>query len=230
MANNSETASISLEVEYKNVKTIRLTVYPPDGRVKVTAPLGTASAEIKKFAASKIDWINKHREKFFNHSKISASIQNQSIVYVWGVPHHLSIIAHGGNSKILLDGENMKMYIKEDSDKSKRQEILDRWYRRILKQTAPPIIAKWEGIIGVKVNKLFVRKMKSHWGSCNCERQTLRLNSELVKRNPECLEYVIVHEMLHIIEKGHNRDFYFLLNKYMPDWKNIRKKMNRGEI
>ena len=157
-------------------------------------------------------------------------MQNKSTVYVWGVPYQLSIIAHRGNSKILLDGGTMKMYVREDSEKSKREEILDRWYRRILKQTAPPIIAKWEKIIGVKVNKLFVRKMKSHWGSCNCDRQTLRLNSELVKRSPECLEYVIVHEMLHIIEKGHNRDFYYLLNKYIPDWKNIRKKMNRGEL
>jgi len=230
MADNSERVSISFEVEYKNVKALRLTVYPPDGRVKVTAPPGTVPAEIRKFVSSKIDWINRHREKFFNHSKITVSLKNQSTVYVWGVPHQLSIIAHRGNSKISLDGGTMKMYVSEDSGKSKKEEILDRWYRRILKQTAPAIIAKWEGIIGVKVNKLFVRKMKSHWGSCNCEKQTLRLNSELVKRSPECLEYVIVHEMLHIIEKGHNRDFYFLLNKYMPDWKNTRKKMNRGEL
>jgi len=122
------------------------------------------------------------------------------------------------------------MYIRSGAAKTKRTEVLDRWYRRALKEAASPIIKKWESKIGVTVQKLFIRKMKSCWGSCNCKNRTLRLNSELAKRGVECLDYVILHEILHIIEKGHNCNFYGLMNQFMPEWKIIRKKMNSGEI
>ena len=223
-------AAIPVEVEYRNVKTLRLTVFPPDGRVRIAAPPGTEPAFIKKFASSKIKWIEKHRERFLNHSKLSGSLRNNSKVFVWGAAHELELIERRGNPKIIIEGGYMKMFVRPDSTKAKRLEFLDRWYRRILKETAPAIIKKWEAIIGVEVKKLYVRKMKSHWGSCNRERQTLRLNSELVKRSPECLEYVIVHEMLHIIEKGHNSRFYRLMNKHIPAWKAIRKRMNKGDL
>jgi len=223
-------ADIPIEVEFRNVKTIRLTVYPPDGRVKVVAPSGTNREDIRKFAASKIDWINKQREKFLNHSKLTTSLKNHSTIFVWGDSLELEIIERKGNSKIVLEDGSVKMYVRPDYTKAKRQEILDKWYGKILKESALPVIEEWEKRIGVKVNKLFIRKMKTCWGSCNGARQTLRLNSELAKRKRECLEYVVVHEMIHIIEKSHNRKFYNLLNKYLPGWKDIRKKMNSGEL
>jgi predicted metal-dependent hydrolase len=222
--------AIPIEVEFRNVKTMRLTVYPPDGRVRIISPLGANPEDIRKFAASKIDWIQKHREKFLNHSKLIVSLKNNSTLFVWGEPRELEIIERIGNPKIVLEDGNMKMYVRPDSTKAKRQELLDKWYSKILKDAALPVIEEWEKRIGVEVKKLFVRKMKTHWGSCNGTRQTLRLNSELAKRKRECLEYVIVHEMLHIIEKSHNRKFYSLLNKYLPAWKVIRKKMNSGEL
>ena len=225
-----ELADISFDVEYRNVKTLRLTVYPPDGRVRIAAPPGAAPEFIRKFAASKIGWIEKHRERFLNHSKLIGSLRNHSTVYVWGKAYELELVERSGNPKIAIDGERMTMYVRPGSLKAKKQEFLDRWYRRILNEAAAVIIKKWEAPIGVEVKKLYIRKMKSHWGSCNYQKQTLRLNSELAKRSPECLEYVIVHEMLHIIEKGHNRNFYRLLNKYIPAWKTIRKKMNTGDI
>jgi len=223
-------AGIPFEVEYKNVKTLRLTVYPPDGRVRIAAPFGTAHDYIRKFAVSKIGWIEKHRERFLNYSKITGSVKNHSTVYVWGIPYELELIERRGNPRIIIEGGHIKMYTRPDSSKAKRQEFLDKWYHRNLKETAPGIIKKWESRTGIEVKKLYVRKMKSHWGSCNCEKQTMRLNSELAKRDPECLEYVIVHEMTHIIEKSHNRNFYRLLNQYMPAWKEIRKKMNSGNL
>ena len=221
--------ALQVEIEYKNVKAMRLTVYPPDGRVKITAPLGKDYESIKEFAASKIGWIEKHRQKFMNHSKLTGSLKNHSVVYVWGASLELEIIERKGHPKIIIAAGKMKMYARPGSTKAKRQEFLDKWYRDALKDTAPKIIKTWEKRIGVEVKKLYVRKMKTHWGSCNCEKQTLRLNSELAKRDPVYLEYVIVHEMLHIIEKGHNKKFYRLLNQYLPEWKSIRKKMNLGE-
>ena len=151
-------------------------------------------------------------------------------MYIWGAAHELELIERAGNSKIIITDTRMTMYVRPGSTKAKRQEYLDKWYRRILKEAALAIVEKWEGRIGVEVKKIYVRKMKSHWGSCNYGKQTMRLNSELAKRKIECLEYVIVHEMLHIIESGHNRNFYRLLNKYIPGWKDIRKKMNRGDL
>jgi predicted metal-dependent hydrolase len=215
-------------VEYRKLKTIRLTVHPPDGRVKIAAPIGMDREQIRTFAVSKIAWIEKHRERYLKHSKINSSLKNHSAVYIWGTAYKLEIIERKGNSKIKVEGGNIKLYVRPDSTKAKKLEILDKWYHKILEEVSLPIIKKWEAIIGVEVKKLYVRKMKTHWGSCNGEKQTLRLNSELAKRNPVYLEYVIVHEMLHIIEKSHNRRFYSLLNKYLPGWKETRKKMNAG--
>jgi len=214
---------------------MRLTVYPPDGRVRVIAPSGTAPDVVKKFAISKIKWIEKHRVKFLNNpaSKnpaASGALRNNSTVYVWGVPHKLELVQRSGYSKVVIADGQMTMYIRPLCTKAKKEEVLDRWYHRTLQEAAAIAIKKWESIIGVQVKKLYVRKMKSHWGSCNYQRQTLRLNSELAKRDPKYLEYVVVHEMLHIIEKGHNRIFYGMLEQYIPDWKAIRKKMNSGVI
>jgi predicted metal-dependent hydrolase len=225
-----EQSAIPVEVEFRNVKTLRLTVYPPDGRVRIISPFGANREEIKKFAVSKIAWIRKQREKFLNHSKLTTSLGNHSTHFVWGDPWELEIIERRGNPKIVMEDGKMKMYVRPDSTKAKRQAFLDKWYSKILKDAALPLIENWQGRIGVEVKKLFVRKMKTHWGSCNSTKQTLRLNSELAKRKRECLEYVIVHEMLHIIEKSHNRHFYSLLNKYLPAWKIVRKKMNSGEL
>jgi len=222
--------NIQFNIEFKNVKNMRLTVFSLDGRVKISAPKGTTLESVKRFALSKIQWVKKHREKYLKNPKTSGFLQNHSSVYVWGKAYNLELIERKGHPKIIIEDDSMKMYIRPLSSKSKIQELLDAWYHRIIKETAPAIIEKWEKIIGVEVKKLFVRKMKTHWGSCNSIKKTLRLNSELAKRELLCLEYVIVHEMVHIIEKAHNNNFYRLLNKYLPNWKIIRKKMNSGEM
>jgi predicted metal-dependent hydrolase len=220
---------VQIDVEYKNVKTMRLTVYPPDGRVKLSAPFETVPADARKFGASKYEWIVNQRSRVLNHSK-TAQIKNHAVVHVWGIPHELIIVEHKGNSKIVIEDKYIKMYARPEFTKARKLEILDKWYSRIIKQTAPKIINKYEQVLGLKVKKLYVRKMKTYWGSCNCEKQTLRLNSELAKRDPVCLEYVIIHEMLHLIEKSHNRIYYKMLNEHFPSWKIIRKKMNKGEL
>ena len=214
---------------------MRLTVYPPDGKVKIAAPNGMNLDEIKKFALSKINWVKKQRDRFLDGAAEkrrpkAGTLRNHSTMYVWGKAYELELIERRGNPKIVLEEGYMKMYVRPDSTKAKRLEYLDKWYSRILKEAAPALIKKWETITGINIDKLYVRKMKTHWGSCNTIRQTLRLNSELAKRPPECIEFVIVHEMLHVIEKGHNKKFYRLLAKYIPHWKAIRKRMNSASI
>jgi len=229
-----ELSAIPIELEYRSVKTMRLLVYP-DGRVKIAAPEGMSTEYIKKFAASKIDWIKKQRDRFLKSTAEkkrpkTGTLRNHSAMYVWGKAYELELIERRGNPKIVLEDGYMKMYVRPDSTRAKRLEYLDKWYSRILKEAAPALVKKWETVTGIGVEKLYVRNMQTHWGNCNTVSQTMRLNSVLAKRHPECLEYVIVHEMLHVIEKGHNRKFYRLLAKYIPQWKTIRKKMNSGEI
>ena len=162
--------------------------------------------------------------------KVKKALQNHSAIYVWGKAYELVITECSGYSKISLDNGYMMMRIRRNSKNTKKQETLDRFFRRILEKAALPIIEKWEDVLKVKVTKLYIRKMKTHWGSCSYAKHSIRLNSELAKRSPECLEYVIVHEMLHIIQKGHGRDFYDLLNNYVPEWKMIRKNLNAVSI
>jgi predicted metal-dependent hydrolase len=220
--------SIPVEVEYRGIKNMRITVYPPDGKVRITAPFDTPMELIRNFAVSKTAWIEKHREKFRSRSKTPLALKNNGQVWVWGEALVLEIAERRGNPKILVTGGIMKMQVRPGSQAEKHQALLDKWYRRLVGEAAQVLIKKWEPLIGVKVEGLYIRKMKSHWGSCNAVRRTLRLNSELAKKPPDCLEYVIVHEMLHIIEVHHNEKFYRLLNRFIPSWKEIRKKMNAG--
>ena len=235
-----EIASIRFEVEFRKIKTLCLTVYPPNsqrpaGMVKIAAPIGTTQDFIQKFAISKIEWVKNQQERFQKNQvgkklKAEDPLKNNSTVFLWGNAYKLEIIERSGHPKIVIDSGCMKFFVRPDSTKAKRQEVFDKWYRKITKKAAEEKVKELESSIGVTVKKLYVQKMKTHWGSCNYKKQTLRLNSELAKRDPICLNYVIVHEMLHIIEKGHNQNYYRLMSKYFPDWKSIRKKMNSGEL
>ena len=200
----------------------------PLGSVKVTAPQGTERGYIREFVLSKIEWIEKNQKRIQGRSGTAETLKNNSPVFIWGKEFKLEITGRQGNSKIRIEDGLVKMFIRSGSEKTKKQELLDRWRRRAVKDAAAPVIEKWESVLKLKVKKLYIRKMKTHWGSCNCTRQTLRLNSELSKQSPDCLEYVIIHEMLHIIEKGHNKKFYAMLAKYVPDWKSLKKKLNYG--
>ncbi|AEF80985.1 M48 family metallopeptidase [Leadbettera azotonutricia] len=230
MAQGLTLGNIFIEVEYRRMKNMRITVYPPDGRVLAAVPLNTSAELIRGFVVSKLPWIEKHREKFRSNSKAAGSLKEGEKVYVWGKALDLEIVEKPGNPKITISDGCIKMKVRPGATTAKKQELLDKWYRNAVKEAAPLIIKKWEPLLKVEVLGLYVRKMKSHWGSCNSERQTLRLNSELAKKSPECFEYVILHEMIHIIEVGHNKRFYSYLNKFMPVWKTIRKKMNSGEL
>jgi predicted metal-dependent hydrolase len=224
-----QVGSLRIEVTYKPVKNLRLTVYPPDGRVKVSAPRDMTADFIRHFAASRMTWIEKQQDRYRRLAALREKEDAENIQSVWGVPYRLTVIEKRGNPAVTAENGVLTLCVRPDTDRNRRQALLDAWRLKVLKETAPGLIEKWEGIIGVKTAALYVRKMKSHWGSCNCARRTVRLNSELVKRSPECLEYVIVHELIHLIEPAHNRNFYRLLNRYMPSWKAIRTRLNTGE-
>lgn len=226
MAASFKLADILVEINFKPVKNIRITVYPPDGRVCVSAPPDTAREAIKRFAASKMQWIKKTRERIIRLSKTG----DKNHCSVWGVLYKMSVTEKPGRSKITLDSEVIKFHVPPNTAKKKKQQLLDKWYHRLIREAAPPLVQKWKAKIGVGVNKIYYRKMKTRWGSCNYRQHTIRLNTELAKKPPVCLEYVIVHELLHMIEPSHNKNFYRLMSRFVPNWKIIRKKMNAGEL
>ena len=241
-----------IHIEYRRIKLLRLRVYPPDGRACIFAPLHTQDAAIRRFAEAKLPWIEKQKEKFRRNVKVANTLKNNEIHFVWGVAHNLKVEEKPGRAKITQQGgalenrgacalenqgacalENrgavLKMQVPPATPKAKKQLLLDKWYHRLMQEAAPPLVKKWEKITGIPIRQIFYRKMKTHWGSCNSEKHTIRLNTELAKKTPIYLEYVIIHEMLHILEPSHNRNFYCLMDKYFPDWKTLRRKMNKGE-
>lgn len=216
----------SIEVDYRRVKAMRLTVYP-DGKMKIAVPLNISQEEIERFVSTKSQWIEKHQTKF--QSRLPA--QDRSFIagelhFVWGIPCKLEMIEHKGHPKVKAENGKLIMLMKPETTKLQKIALLDKYYRNLLAEAAPQFVKKWEKPIGVTINKIFYRKMKSCWGSCNYTKGTLRLNTELVKRHPECLEYVVIHEMIHMHEPSHNKHFYELMNAFYPNWKIIRKKMN----
>jgi predicted metal-dependent hydrolase len=221
--------NIPIDLEYKRIKTLRMTVYPPEGRVRVSVPLGVGAESIRDFILSKQKWIERQREKF-RRAGGSLRLEPGDSVPVWGEAFTLELAVGRYRPRIELGPGRMKMYLKPGTSGEKRLALLDTWYRLRLKETAPGIIAKWAPLLGVKAPELFVRKMKTHWGSCSYTKGTIRLNSLLARKNPLCLEYVIVHELIHFKEPSHNRNFYRLLSRAIPNWKEIRKSMNAGEL
>ncbi|MDR2247038.1 MAG: M48 family metallopeptidase [Treponema sp.] len=225
-----QVGSQRIEVTYKPIKNLRLTVYPPDGRIKVSAPQSMTADFIRHFAASRMAWIEKQQNRYRFRAADREMADIEDTQFIWGVPHRLVVIEARETPKaiprIRVENVEMTLSVRPGTSREKQQAMLDAWRLSVLKEAAPGAIEKWEGIIGVKSAAFSVRKMKSRWGSCNCARRTIRLNSEIVKRPPECLEYVIAHELIHLIEPSHNRNFYRLLSRYMPGWKIIHQRMN----
>jgi predicted metal-dependent hydrolase len=219
--------TIRIAVEYKRIKNMRITVYPPDGRVKIVAPLSAAHQMIKDFALAKRPWIEKHQARFANSSKDGNAFLNGEIHHIWGQPYPLEIIHTHSRPKIEISNNRLLLYIRPGTEVGKKRELFEKWCHSLMRNTAPRLVVKWEQLLGVKIKEIFYRKMKTHWGSCNYGQKTIRLNTELVKKSPKYLEYVIVHEMIHTIEPTHSRNFYRLLGKYYPEWKLLRKEMNR---
>jgi predicted metal-dependent hydrolase len=232
-----QVGNYQIEVEYRQVKTLRMTIYPPragdsppEGRIRVSAPLHTSRQFIQDFVASKTGWIEKHRVRFRRSPAGSGPPRDRELFYVWGSPHRLELIERQGRPKLEAGEGRLRMFVRPGDGLEARRKLLDRWYHRLLKEAASRLVPLWAARLGVSVQRIYYRKMKSHWGSCNYTRKTIRLNTELAKKAPQCLEYVILHELVHILEPSHNLNFYRLMDKHLPSWKDIRKQMNRGEI
>lgn len=221
-------SGITIEVVKKEIKNLHLAVYPPDGRVRIAAPLNTSDDTIRLFVISKLSWIRRRQGEVTEHNRQSpreyVSGENH---YFKGQRYILNVHYIDEPPRISLrNKKQMDMYVRPNATVEKRKEILFDWYREELKRVISSLIEKWSDIIGVSPNHYDVKIMKTRWGTCNPNGKRLWFNLELIKKPLHCIEYIVVHEMIHLIEEKHNEKFTALLDLYLPQWLQIRDELN----
>ncbi len=220
---------IEIELIKKNIKNLHLSVLPPDGRVRISAPKKLDDETIRLFAISKLSWIKKQQVKFQNQERQpERDFVSGESHYFLGERYLLNVI-YTNKRKQGVEVRNktyLDLFVRENSNKEQREKVMREWYRRKLKALIPPLIEKWEPIIGVEVDAWGVKLMKTRWGSCNTTARRIWLNLELAKKNPVCLEYIVVHEMVHLLERLHNEKFVAYMDKFLPDWRSTRAELN----
>jgi predicted metal-dependent hydrolase len=225
-------SDIVIDVVRKDIKNLHLAVYPPTGRVRIAAPLKVDDEAIRLFAISKLSWIKKNQAKQISQERQTERqfISGESHYYK-GRRYLLNVVNHTGHPKVQIRTKKyMDLFVKPDYNSEQRERVLTNWYRKNLKEMIPPFIEKWEKIIGVEVAEWEVKIMKTKWGTCNREAKRIWLNLELIKKPEICLEYIIVHEMVHFLERNHTQRFIDLMDKFMPQWRSHREELNSSAL
>ena len=221
--------NIDIELIRKNIKNIHLSVHPPDGRVRLSVPKRMDDDAVRTFVISKLSWINKHKKKYsLQERQAEIEFLSGESHYFLGSRYILNIIETTGKQRVQLrDDKYIDLYVRENSTKEKREKIMLEWYRQKLKMLIPGYIEKWENIIGVRVNDWGVKLMKTRWGTCNIRDKRIWINLELAKKNVTCLEYIVVHEMVHLLERYHNDVFKGYMSEFLPNWKSIKEELQK---
>lgn len=218
---------IEVEIIKKDIKNLHLYVLPPKGEVRVSAPKRLREEEIRTFISNKISWIKKQQLKLINKPRQPRNeYVSGETIYLWGVEYYLVVYYIKGISKIEINGSELKLYVKEESSIRQREKVILQWYRKELKNAISPLLYKWQSIIGVEANSWNVKNMRTRWGTCNVKARRIWLSLQLAKKKPICLEYVIAHELVHLLEKNHNSTFYAYMDKFLPNWRTIKCKLN----
>lgn len=216
-----------IDVVRKDIKNMHLAVYPPTGRVRISVPLRIDDDAVKLFAISKLTWIKRHQKSFKNQERQSAReyIERESH-YFLGNRYLLRITEENKPPKVSLKSKTyLDLHIRPNTSLLQRQDIINQWYRKELKAISLPLIEKWEKIIGVKTNDWGVKQMKTKWGTCSIEAKRIWLNLELAKKPIHCTEYIIVHELVHLLERNHNEQFIAYMDRFMPQWRYYKEQL-----
>lgn len=228
MPKQIQLGDMTVAVVRKEIKNVHLSVHPPTGRVTIAAPAHMAIDTIRVFAITKLAWIRKQQTKLLEQEREAPrEFLDRESHYVWGKRYLLQVTEIDQPPSIELKHSKMILYVRPGTTQTKCQAIMDEWYRNQLRLAAMPLIAKWEARLGVKVERLFVQRMKTKWGSCNHHARSIRLNTDLAKKPTECLEYLVVHELVHLLEPSHNARFVALMNQHMPKWRSHQDTLNR---
>src|SRR5436853_1622638 len=215
-------SDILIDVVRKDIKNLHLAVYPPSGRVRIATPLRLDDEAVRLFAISKLHWIKKQRSKFKNQDRETKReyVSGESH-YFEGSRYLLNVIYQNDKPKVEIRNKKfIDLYVRPNSTREQRERVLTTWHRQRLKENIPALIEKWQIVIGVQVIDWEVKQMKTKWGTCKIEAKRVWLSLELVQKPVRCLEYIIVHELVHLLERHHNDRFITLMDKFMPQWRN----------
>jgi predicted metal-dependent hydrolase len=227
-----EVDGLVVNVVQKAIKNLHLAVYPPDGRIRVAAPLRLDDEAVRLAVISRLGWIRRQQEKFKQQERQTAReyLSGESH-YFQGARYRLNVIPRDAPSQVIVRNKQfIDLTVRPTSTTDQRHRIMMEWYRAYLKETIPNLIAKWEKEMGVTVADWGVKQMKTKWGTCNIEARRVWINLELAKKSSHCLEYIVVHEMVHLLERLHTDRFRALMNQYLPQWQLIRDELNREPL
>ena len=224
-------SGLTVEVVRKAIKNLHLGVYPPHGRVRVAAPLAVSDDAVRLAVIGKLAWIKRQQAKFEAQARQSRRemVRGESHYYL-GQRYRLRVIEHHAAGKVVLRNASIDLYVRPETRPDQREQVLQRWYREQLKALVPPLLEKWQVVLDVEVADWGVKKMKTKWGACTIDAQRIWINLELAKKPVQCLEYIIVHELVHLLERHHNDRFQKLLDQFMPHWRLHREELNRGPL
>lgn len=218
---------IPIQIEKKNIKNMYLHILPGSGEVRLTAPKRVSESVIRDYVESRISWIETNRKKMMDIFVFTEweAVSGESC-RVWGECFPLDVVDSLSEKGVRLEGDRLVLCASPDSTPEQRVSLLQEWYREQLREQVPLLLEQYEKLIGVKANEFRIRNMKTRWGTCNVEKKRIWLNLQLAQKPLECLRYIIVHELLHLLEPSHNQRFYRLLEQFYPDWKQVRNKLN----
>lgn len=221
-----------VEVVRKDIKNLHLGVYPPAGRVRVAAPFAVSDDAVRVAVIGKLGWIRRQRERFEKQDRQSArEVETGESHYVFGRRYLLTVVPSTDRPQVVLRTKTkMDLHVPRRTSRADRALILDQWYRAELRKVAAPLLKEWGSTVGVDLGFWGIKRMKTKWGSCNSESARIWLNSELAKKPVECLEYIIVHELVHLVEPKHGDRFVTLMDKYLPDWRQRRDRLNSSPL
>ena len=223
-----QVAEVSITIERKAIAHVHLSVHPPAGRVRMAVPPHLSDQALRAFAIRKLSWIRTQQAKLQAQERESPrDLINRESHYVWGRRYLMRVVEHDAPPAIELRPSRLILAVRPGTDAVARGDILAAWYREQIREQAKPLLVQWEKRLWVHSHHLYVQHMKTRWGSCNPEARTIRLNTELAKKPIQCLEYILVHELLHLLEPTHNARFTDLLDRHMPAWSNHRDLLNR---
>jgi predicted metal-dependent hydrolase len=227
MAETIHLGEIAIAIRRTNVKHVYLSVHPPNGRVTLVAPRQTRPEVARAYAASKLGWIRDQQAKLRGQARETPRrfVERESH-YLWGRRYLLSVKEEEAKPSVRMTHRNITLTVRPGASSAKRAAVMNEWHKSLLREAVPQLIRKWEPRLGVKVGSYFLQRMKTKWGGCNYRERTIRLNAELVKKPKDLLEYVVVHEMLHLIEPNHSERFLALLSRHYPAWREARTELN----
>ena len=219
-------SGIPIEVCKKRIKNMHLYVKPPSGKVMVSAPLKMSDEAIERFVRTKVSWIKKQVAKFDNQLRQSErEYVSGETIYLWGKQYYLQT-AFGSRNSLVLSGDRAVLTVRRESTAEQRDNFVREWYRGLLKAEIVRLLPKWENITGLRASSWQTKYMTTRWGTCNAKTGKIWLNLQLAKKSPECLEYVILHELVHLVEKTHGERFISMMDKYMPMWREVKATLN----